>query len=91
MRVAAAAIMPGTLSTITAALPARQLSRGVAIWAGFASAGAILGMVLAGVLLEISDWRAIFVASAVVALVAAVGATVLAPDTREAERRHRRG
>jgi EmrB/QacA subfamily drug resistance transporter len=87
MGVAAAAIMPGTLSTITAALPPRQLARGVAVWAGFASAGAILGMVVAGVLLEIFDWRAIFVTSAVVAVAAGLAATLLAPDTREAHRR----
>jgi EmrB/QacA subfamily drug resistance transporter len=87
MGVAAAMIMPGTLSTITAALPAEQLARGVAIWAGFAAAGAILGMVVAGALLEAFEWQSIFVASAAIAIAAGVAATLLAPDTREEERR----
>ena len=87
MGVAAAMIMPGTLSTITAALPATHVARGVAIWAGFASAAAIIGMVLAGALLEIFDWQSIFVASAVIAIAAGLAATFMAPDTREEERR----
>jgi MFS family permease len=87
MGIGAAMIMPGTLSTITAALPADKLPRGVAIWAGFASASAIIGMVFAGGLLELFEWQSIFVASAVIALGAGVAATVLAPDTHEEERR----
>jgi MFS family permease len=47
MGVGAAMIMPGTLSTITAALPAAQRTRGVAIWSGFAAAGAIIGLLAA--------------------------------------------
>jgi EmrB/QacA subfamily drug resistance transporter len=83
MGVGAAMIMPGTLSTITVSLPANQLSRGVAIWAGCASAGAIIGLLVAGVLMQISDWQSIFVASAIVAAIAGVSAAVLAPNTHE--------
>jgi EmrB/QacA subfamily drug resistance transporter len=87
MGVAAAMIMPGTLSTITSALSAAEQKRGVAIWAGFASAGGILGLLVAGALLEPFDWRSVFVASAGLAVTAGLAATLLAPDTREAERR----
>jgi EmrB/QacA subfamily drug resistance transporter len=87
MGIAAAMIMPGTLSTITAALPDEQRARGVAIWAGFASAGGILGLLVAGVLLEPFDWRSIFVTSAALAVAAGVAATFLAPNTHEAEPR----
>jgi len=83
MGLGAAMIMPGTLSTITAAFPAEQRAKGVATWSGFAAAGAIIGMLAAGALLEQFTWRSIFVASAAVALAAALAAVLLAPNTKE--------
>ncbi|MEV0743307.1 MFS transporter [Streptomyces sp. NPDC050549] len=83
MGLGAAMIMPGTLSTITAAFPPEQRAKGVATWSGFAAAGAIIGMLAAGALLEWYSWRSIFVTSAAAALVAAVAALVLAPDTKD--------
>ncbi|WP_329351988.1 MFS transporter [Streptomyces sp. NBC_01261] len=83
MGLGAAMIMPGTLSTITAAFPARQRAKGVAVWSGFAAAGAILGMLAAGALLEWFSWRSLFVASAVVALFAGLAAVALAPNTKD--------
>lgn len=85
MGVGAAMVMPGTLSTITAAFPADRRTHGVAIWSGFAAAGAILGMLFAGLLLEVWSWRSIFVASAVMAVVGGLLALVLAPNTRDEE------
>ncbi|MFF4160335.1 MFS transporter [Streptomyces sp. NPDC001678] len=84
MGVGAAMIMPGTLSTMTAVLPAGQRSRGVAIWAGCGASGVIIGMLASGALLEWFSWRSIFVTSSVVALAAALAAVLLAPETREA-------
>ncbi|MFT4261900.1 MAG: MFS transporter [Nocardioides sp.] len=83
MGLGAAMIMPGTLSTITATFPADKQARGVAIWSGFAAAGAIIGMLGAGALLEYWGWESIFHASAGVAAVAAVAALALAPNTRD--------
>jgi EmrB/QacA subfamily drug resistance transporter len=83
MGIGAAMIMPGTLSTITAAFPSEQRAKGVATWSGFAAAGAIIGMLAAGALLEQFSWRAIFVASAAVALLAALAAALLAPNTKD--------
>ncbi|MEO6988549.1 MAG: MFS transporter [Aquihabitans sp.] len=83
MGVGAAMIMPGTLSTITATFPPEQRARGVATWSGFAAAGAIIGLLAAGALLERWGWSSIFVASAAAAAVAGIAAQVLAPDTRE--------
>jgi MFS family permease len=76
MGVGAAMIMPGTLSTITAAFPPEQRAKGVATWSGFAAAGAIIGMLAAGALLEQFSWRSIFVAGAAVALAAALAAAL---------------
>ncbi|WP_329331361.1 MFS transporter [Streptomyces sp. NBC_00663] len=84
MGLGAAMIMPGTLSTITAAFPPDQRAKGVATWSGFAAAGAIIGMLAAGVLLEWFSWRSLFVSSAAVALVAALAAVLLAPNTKDA-------
>lgn len=83
MGIGAAMIMPGTLSTITASFPPRQRTKGVAIWSGFAAAGAIIGMLAAGALLEQFSWRSIFVSSAAVALAAALAAALLAPNTKD--------
>jgi len=84
MGLGAAMIMPGTLSTITSAFPPERRSRGVAIWSGFAAAGAIIGMLAAGALLESWSWKSIFVTSAGTAVVCAIAAAVLAPETRSA-------
>ncbi|WP_051021735.1 MFS transporter [Nocardia araoensis] len=85
MGIGAAMIMPGTLSTITAAFPAERRNHGVAIWSGFAAAGAILGMLAAGLLLEVWSWPSIFVASAIMAVVGGLLALLLAPNTRDEE------
>jgi EmrB/QacA subfamily drug resistance transporter len=86
MGAAAAMIMPGTLSTITAVYPASKRARAAAIWSGCAAAGVVLGMVVAGALLERWGWQSIFVVSAAVAVLAGAIAAVLAPDTREQQR-----
>lgn len=85
MGVGAAMIMPGTLSTITAAFPEEQRARGVSTWAGFAAAGAIIGLLVAGALLEQWGWQSIFLASGVVAIVAGASAALLTPNTRDEE------
>ena len=85
MGVGAAMIMPGTLSTITAVFPASKRNRAVSVWAGFASSGAILGLLACGLILEWASWRATFVATAVLAAVAFVAALVFAPNTADPE------
>lgn len=85
MGVGAAMIMPGTLSTITAVFSADRRSHAVSVWAGFASSGAILGLLTCGVILEWFSWRASFVATAVLAAVTFIGALRLAPNTSDRE------
>jgi predicted MFS family arabinose efflux permease len=55
----------------------------VSVWAGFATSGAILGMLGSGLILEWASWRATFVATAVFAAVAFVAAAALAPNTAD--------
>ncbi|MEZ5209777.1 MFS transporter [Gordonia sp. (in: high G+C Gram-positive bacteria)] len=83
MGLGAAMIMPGTLSTITATFPADRRARGVAIWSGFAAAGAIIGLIAAGALLEVWSWRSIFYTSAAVACLALIAAAMWSPNTRD--------
>ncbi|HSB86207.1 MAG TPA: MFS transporter, partial [Ilumatobacteraceae bacterium] len=83
MGIGAAMIMPGTLSTITAVFPPARRDRAVSVWAGFASSGAILGLLTCGLILEWTTWRATFVATAALAVVAFVAALVLTPNTSD--------
>ena len=88
MGLGAAMIMPGTLSTITASFPAEQRARGVAVWSGFASAGAIIGLVGAGAMLEVWSWTSIFYVSAALAVAAGIAALLLSENTSD-EEKHR--
>jgi len=83
--VGAALIMPGTLSTITSVFPPEGRARAVGVWAGFAGAGGILGMLVGGAMLETWWWGSIFVASAVLAAAALVATLLTVPETRESE------
>ena len=76
-------IMPGTLSTITAVFSADRRPKAVSVWAGFASSGAILGLLTCGLVLEWFSWRASFVATAVLAVVSFVGSSLMAPNTSD--------
>ena len=81
MGVAAALVMPATLSTITASFPRERREVAVATWAGVAAAGAVLGLFIAGFVLRWWPWQAVFVASAVMAVVALAGVVVAVPES----------
>jgi EmrB/QacA subfamily drug resistance transporter len=81
--IGAALIMPSTLSTITSVFPAEDRARAVAVWSGFAGAGAVLGLVGSGALLEQFWWGSIFVVTAALAVVAWVAAMILVPATSD--------
>jgi EmrB/QacA subfamily drug resistance transporter len=85
MGAGAAMIMPGTLSTITAAFPHDERPRAVAVWSGFAGAGGILGMLLSGGLLEWFSWSSTFVTTAVLSVVSFAAALLLTPNTADPE------
>jgi len=85
MGVAAAAVMPATLSTITATFPPAERVRGVAVWAGLAGASAVLGIFVSGLLLQWFSWQAIFWFTVVIALLAAALTLRLVPESRAAE------
>ena len=88
MGVGAAMIMPATLSTVTAVFPRERRAHAVAVWAGFASAGAVLGLLMSGALLELSDWKAPFVAIAILAAVSLLATLLFVPATKNSEEAH---
>ncbi|WP_277396055.1 MFS transporter [Mycobacterium camsae] len=85
MGVGAAFIMPSTLSTITAVVHPDHKGRAVGIWAGFASAGSIMGLLLSGLLLEHYSWRSTFIGTAALAGVSLIATLVFVPNTKSAE------
>src|SRR5215207_1449641 len=58
--VAAAMIMPVTLSVITSSFPAERRARAVGIWSGFAGAGGILGLFVSSFLIDYFTWPWLF-------------------------------
>jgi EmrB/QacA subfamily drug resistance transporter len=88
MGVGAAMIMPGTLSTITAVFPVDQRGKAVATWSAFSVSGAIIGMLVAGGLLEFWGWQSTFGVTAALAAVSFVAALVLTPNTADPDHAH---
>ncbi len=83
MGLAAAAIMPATLSIITNVFPTEERDRAVSIWAGVAGGSALLGLLVSGALLEAFAWDSIFGFSAVLGLIALVAAARTAPNSTQ--------
>lgn len=83
MGIGAAFIMPATLSIITSIFPPHERARAIAIWAGFAGAGASIGPIVTGGLLEGFWWGSTMLVNVpiVIAIIAAVWA--FAPDSRD--------
>ena len=81
--VGAAMIMPVTLSVITSAFPAEERSKAIGIWTGVAGGGGILGMFLSALLVDVLDWRWLFVLPVVLVIAAALLSLQAIPNSRE--------
>ncbi|MEU7144524.1 MFS transporter [Nocardia sp. NPDC046473] len=83
--VGAALVMPSTLSLLTAGFPEARRGNAVGLWAGVAGAGAVLGILGSGLLLERWSWLSVFLAMAVAgALLMLAGCTI--PESVDQER-----
>jgi EmrB/QacA subfamily drug resistance transporter len=82
--VAAALVMPVTLSVITTIFPPDERGKAVGTWAGVAAGGAVIGLLASGVLLEWFSWPSIFVLNVVLATLALAGTLAVVPKTRDA-------
>jgi DHA2 family multidrug resistance protein-like MFS transporter len=79
--VAGATLAPSTLALIRSLFPqSRERSMAVGIWASAYSAGAVLGPVIGGLLLEHFWWGSVFLINVPVAVVLIVGGMALLPE-----------
>jgi EmrB/QacA subfamily drug resistance transporter len=82
----AALIMPGTLSILAAAFPPHERTRAIAIWAGFASSGAALGIIGSGWLLEHYWWGSVFLVNVPIVATSLILVAALVPTSRDPRR-----
>jgi EmrB/QacA subfamily drug resistance transporter len=83
--VGAAMIFPGTLSTLTSAMPASRRGTAIGLWTASASLGGTIGMLVAGALVESFWFGSIFLAMAIAAAVVALMTVVFVPETNDPE------
>jgi EmrB/QacA subfamily drug resistance transporter len=79
----AAMIMPITLAVITSTFPEEQRGKAIGVWTGVAGGGGILGMFLSALLVDVADWRRLFVLPVVLVVVALAMTVKSVPDSRE--------
>ena len=83
MGVGAAMIMPATLSIITNVFPPEERARAIAVWAGFAGAGAAIGPPVSGFLLEHFWFGSVFFINVPIIALALAGGLLLVPTSRD--------
>ena len=81
MGVGAAAIMPTTLSVITTSFPEAERPRAIGVWVGIAGGGAILGLFVTGLLLEVFPWTSFFGLNVALAVLALIGVLAVVPSS----------
>ena len=81
--VAAAMIMPVTLSVITTSFPRDQQAKAIGTWAGFAGAGGIIGLFVSAALIDNVTWPWVFALPAVLALLSFVATAAFVPHSVE--------
>ena len=87
MGVGAALVMPATLSVISNVFTdSKERTKAVALWAGFAGAGASIGPVISGFLLSKFWWGSIFLINVPVIALALLGAFLLVPTSLDPQR-----
>lgn len=86
--VAAAMIMPVTLSVITSSFPPDERAKAIGIWSGFAGAGGIIGLFVSSFIVDYMTWPWLFAVPIAIALFAlvmtlgSVGNSTEAPEGR---------
>jgi EmrB/QacA subfamily drug resistance transporter len=83
--VAAAMIMPVTLSVITSTFPPEERGRAVGMWAGFAGAGGIIGLWASAFVIDRYTWPWVFVLPVLLAVGAIVLSVTSVPNSSEAQ------
>jgi EmrB/QacA subfamily drug resistance transporter len=81
----AAFVMPATLSILTNVFPPQERAKAIGIWAGLAGAGAAIGPVAGGFLLQHFSWASVFYLNVPVVLVGLIGGALLVPTSKDPE------
>ncbi|MGH9272521.1 MAG: MFS transporter, partial [Ilumatobacteraceae bacterium] len=83
MGLGAAFIMPSTLSILTNVFPGRERAKAIAVWAGISGAGAAIGPVTSGLLLERFWWGSVFLINLPIVAIALVACWRLVPRSKD--------
>ncbi len=83
MGVGAAFVMPSTLSILTNVFPTRERAKAIAIWAGISGAGAAIGPITSGLLLEHYWWGSVFLINLPIVALALIAGAVLVPKSKD--------
>ena len=86
MGLAAAFIMPSTLSILTNVFPAHERAKAIGVWAGIAGGGGAVGPIASGFLLGHFWWGSVFLVNIPVIVLAFIAGKVLLPTSRDPER-----
>jgi EmrB/QacA subfamily drug resistance transporter len=85
MGVAAAFVMPSTLSILANVFPPDERARAISIWAGIAAGGGAIGPIASGLVLEHFWWGSVFLVNVPLVVLALVGGARLVPTSRDPE------
>lgn len=83
MGVAAAFVMPSTLSILTNVFSAEERPKAIAIWAGISGGGAALGPIASGWLLEHFFWGSVFLVNVPFIIAALIAGALLVPSSKD--------
>ena len=75
--------MPITLAVITSTFPEEERGKAIGVWTGVAGGGGILGMFLSALLVDVADWRRLFVLPVVLVVIALAMTLKSVPNSRE--------
>jgi EmrB/QacA subfamily drug resistance transporter len=81
--VAAAMVMPVTLSVITTSFPREEQAKAIGTWAGFAGAGGIIGLFASAAIIDNATWPWVFTLPIALAAVSFALTTVFVPHSVE--------
>ena len=83
MGLAAAAVLPATLSIISMVFDKRERSRAIAVWSGTVGAGVALGPIVSGLLLKHFWWGSVFLINVPVVLLGVAGVLLVVPESHD--------
>ncbi|MEU3092521.1 DHA2 family efflux MFS transporter permease subunit [Streptomyces massasporeus] len=86
MGVGAAMIMPATLSLLASTFPRAERAKAITLWTATAGLAIAAGPLVAGALLADHGWSSTFLINVPIAILAVLGALVLVPPSKAADR-----